>query len=276
MAYGQDTNILLNAVEYMKNDCIEFPDDEGGIFKCFISKPVVLSLINIKVHALPEDLPEWIEEINIIDSSIEELPQTLPRKLRVLRCEGSALRKIHSLPYGLTMLTLGDTLVDSLPPLPDTITFLDISRTLIKKVDKLPLHLGTLVCNNTYISELPEFPPGLHTLGCENTQIEYLNKLPNYIRDVYIANNSKLICLPELPDDIQPYRSIKNCPSLTILQKDTETRAEYVDRWRSFYSEQRAMQRNRYIHEELISVAMSPDRMMKFVEKYGIKMLRHF
>jgi hypothetical protein len=260
----------------MKNDCIEFSDDEGGIFKCFISKPVVLTLNNIKVHALPEDLPEWIEEINIINSCIEELPQTLPRKLRVLRCEGSALRKIHSLPDGLTVLTLGNTLVDSLPPLPDTLIFLEISGTQIKKIDTLPLHLGTFLCNNTSISELPEFPPGLHTLGCENTHIEYLNTLPSYIRSVDIANNSKLICLPELPDDIQPYRSIKNCPSLTFLQQNGETLDEYVNRWRSFYSEQRAMQRNRYIHEELISVAMSPERMMKFVEKYGIKMLRHF
>lgn len=147
-----------------------------------------------------------LEELDIIDLNISELPSRLPSTLKIIKCASN-------------MLTNIDSLVELI-----NLEILDCSNNPITSVNSLPPNLKILICNGCGISNFDNLPSGLQKLSCVNQSndvndmdyiLESLNNLPLGLEELYCSNNYKLKTIDNLPLQLKVLRC-NNCGIRTL------------------------------------------------------------
>jgi hypothetical protein len=172
-------------------------------------------------------------------------------------------------------------------------------------LEKFPANLDEFHMRNSLLSMLPTFPRGMKCIDCFNSNLRYIPELPHGFEELYCANMKYLTTLPFLPKSLKvlsvynnpqlkslPYLPhtleelyldntgisiLGNIPeSLSVLEltrcNNLIVKKEYADNIREYKKKMDTYFKNGSntlsltIKEELLSVALSPDRMRSYFE----------
>lgn len=200
----------------------------------------ILKLENCtKLTEIPS-LPNSIETmIFIYCTSLQKLPTSLPKSLKLLDCSFSKIENLPELPDGLEILLCDNTNLKKLPKLPESLLELSIDRCWnfkelpvlpsslqtfrcqgidIEKIEKLPKKLGLLKCSFCMkLKQLPEIPSSMHTLICTDMHIKELKLDNTNLKRINLSANPDLkkFSLPESLKDLNiSYCSFDEMPRL--------------------------------------------------------------
>lgn len=212
------------------------------------------------------------------------LPTNLPAGLRTLNVSDTHLTHIIALPTGLQELYATYTSLKTLPSvLPDGLTILEAGECALRNRG-LPLRwngaLKRLDLHGNSLTRIPRgLPEGLLELNLTSNRIEEVRPIPTTLRILHLGRN-RIRSLPNwlrAPERRRMLFTIQenclteapvaaNCllwsggqwvgPEFTIAA----LRIQRAWRWKQFRSGIRSIARLRRIEEELLAVAMSPER----------------
>ena len=251
---------------------------------------IVLNILNCGYINIGK-LPSTLEDLTLIRVSIDTLP-ALPPNLEILDIQESPIKKLENLPDTMTYLYINSSSVDHIDRLPPLLVELHIHRTMIQMLPELPSTLEVLDCGRSMLRSIPTLPNGLKELYCscipfvrtlpslpegmkilsayKNEQLESLPKIPSTLKELYIHNTSVGL-LFNLPDSLTVVEA-HDCPYLPIDIRRGEEPREYNRRLEEFFRDG-AMKKCEIIKEELLHVNWEPDRIMYYVNKYGMEVL---
>jgi E3 ubiquitin-protein ligase SspH2 len=229
-----------------------------------------LTLINVSIDTLPE-LPPNLEILDIQETPIKVL-DNLPNTLTYLYINDSSVEYINELPPSLVELHIHRTMIQMLPELPPQLEVLDCGKSMLRSIPKLPNGFKELYCARTpFLRTLPCFPEGMTILSAyKNEQLESLPKLPSTLKELYIHNTS-IGLLNDMPDSLTVLEA-HDCPYLPIEVGQGEKPREYNRRLEEFFKDG-AMKKCKAIKEELLDLTWGPDRIVYYINKYGISVL---
>jgi len=155
-----------------------------------------------------------LEELNISNLGLTQLPKRLPITLKKLICFGNNFKNTYSLleianlinleylncsncnllslnyvPPNLKILICRENEITLLDNLPLTLIILVCSLNLLTHIDYLPFGLQQLYCGYNQLKELPNLPPQLKILDCPRCLIKNLDCIPDSLEKVYCQNN---------------------------------------------------------------------------------------
>jgi hypothetical protein len=137
------------------------------------------------------------------------------------------------------------------------------------------LHEGfeELYCaNNPSLHFIPKLPKSLKALSAyNNMQIVSLPHLHEGLLELFISTTG--ITIVDLPNSLEELE-IYNCPSLLLVRIKNETISDYKKRWLDFI-QKNAIYNCKQIKDELIEIALHPDRIGWYINNYGIEILQH-
>ena len=127
---------------------------------------------------------------------------TLPNTLQDLEVDHNNLTSIPSLPSNLTTFWCNNNRLTVLPQLPNNITAIQCGNNLLTNLPTLPSTLSDFDCSNNQITNMPGLPNTLVLFGCSNNQLTSLPALPNTVTWLDFSNNL-FTSFPTLPNSIQ-------------------------------------------------------------------------
>ena len=147
------------------------------INECIKTKSEYLDLSHLNLSSFPEELPNFLQNINCSNNQITKLPEKLPYSLQEISCDNNQITKLpEKLPDSLQIIYCYNNQITKLP-------------------EKLPDSLQEIYCYNNKITKLPEkLPNSLQRIDCENNQItklRFFNKNFKNLRE-FECNNNKL------------------------------------------------------------------------------------
>jgi E3 ubiquitin-protein ligase SspH2 len=229
-----------------------------------------LTLIHVSINTLPE-LPPRLEILDIQETPIKKL-ENLPDTITYLYINDSSVEHINHLPRSLVELHINRTRIQMLPELPPDLEVLDCSKSMLRLVPKLPNGLKELYCSCLpFVRTLPSLPEGMKILSAyKNEQFESLPKIPSTLTELYIHNTS-IGLLIDLPSSLTVIEA-HDCPYLPIEVREGERAQDYNRRLEEFFRDG-AMKTCEAIKEELLHATWEPDRIMYYVNNYGMEVL---
>jgi hypothetical protein len=143
---------------------------------------------------------------------------------------------------------------------------------MLRSIPNLPNGFKELYCTGVpFVRTLPPLPEGMTILSAyKNEQLESLPKLPSTLKELYIHNTS-IGLLHDMPDSLTVLEA-HDCPYLPIEFCYRETPQEYNRRLEEFFKDG-AMKMCKAIKEELLDLTWGPDRIIYYINKYGMSVL---
>ena len=228
-----------------------------------------LQISNNPLQKIPRKLPKSLRKIRMRNTDIQ-IVEHLPQDLRDLDCYNAKIFEIYALPLslvnchlaknylscvvpmwpmGLKVLDLAFNFLTEFPQgLPDTLEHLNLSNNLIKEVPKrIPLRLNTLILRGNKIRKV---------------RLELVARQKLLIFS--LADN----CLTELPKCLYEGEQISQYDvSRNFLEPEYDIYARKIQEWFVLVRGRnilRSWRRICILREELLQVAMRPDRYGNF------------
>lgn len=133
-------------------------------------------------------LPPRLIEFHCCRIGLENLPELLPKTLKVLVCKNNKITKLPKLPYGLRTLDCSNNPLLELGDLPNLV-FLNCSGCGLTVLPDLPSTLIALNCCRNYLIHLPRLFEGLKILRCNDNMLKELIRLPTSLTDLDCRSN---------------------------------------------------------------------------------------
>jgi hypothetical protein len=251
----------------------------------FPDKLKTLIIINLPIEIQTLHIPSNLRNLVLVNVNVKHI-NTFPKKLKYIRLKHVPIKELPYLPPSLEDLDCSHLPIKHLPELPSTLINLYIEHLKITKIPSLPNNMEEFDCNSCSIDSLPPLPDSLRELYCRNTKLNSLTVLPHSLQILSIYDNPYISSIPTLPDTLRelyidntgityinfPSNLIeldcRNCYSLLVKRKDTETIQEYHSRWIQ-YEKVQTHNICHAIKEELMMVCWHPDRVLKMLETGG-------
>jgi E3 ubiquitin-protein ligase SspH2 len=261
-------------------------------------KSVILpdNLISIHIskcdYASLYNMGDSLRQITIHDVGNMRIPR-LPESLRYLEINKTNINEIDYYPNRIEYLDIGSTDISYIKALPFNLQDLHINDTRISCLPPLPTALKVLNCPNTFLHTLPDLHEGLEELYCSNNpSLSYIPQLPKTLKILSAYKNKQIVSLPQLhegleelfisstgitvldlPSSLQELE-IYNCPSLLLDRIKNESIPDYKKRWLDFV-QKNTIDNCIMIKDELMEVALNPERIGWYIRNYGIEILQH-
>ena len=163
----------------------------------------LLNFMYPDVYNYLNELPDNVEIINLSNKNLTFLPN-LSRfnNLRQLYIDYNRLKKIHSLPSTLELLSCHNNKLSRLPSLPLNLKILTCTNNVLKSLPKLPINLKILHCNNNELTSLPQLPPHLKKIYCWRNQLTTIPSLPESLISLY-CNHNRLYCFYSITESVE-------------------------------------------------------------------------
>jgi hypothetical protein len=125
------------------------------------------------IRECPSYLPDSVEELDLVNTSVSSLPDVLPASLWYLEMGRTGVSTLPEIwPPNLLALKLANTSVDTFPPnLPHCVRRIELDNTSVTRLpDFLPTSLEQLYLSGTQINDIPKvLPPNLQTMELRRT-----------------------------------------------------------------------------------------------------------
>jgi Leucine-rich repeat (LRR) protein len=159
-----------------------------------------LSLNNLGLTKLPDNLPSWLGRLDVANNKLVELPENLPHWLGKLDVSGNCLTTLPiTLPAWLKELDASSNLLETLPEsLPSGLVDLNVDHNRLRGFPEyLPSTLENIHASANRLRRLSDYMPGsLRQLNVDgNMLIALPKKLPAHLTHVN-ADDNALTYLP--------------------------------------------------------------------------------
>ncbi len=196
------------------------------ILECFQQRDTVLSLVNLNLKSLPEEIGNltWLSELNLSSNQLTEVPNSLGNLTRLskLHLNNNQLTELPGFIgnlTGLRTLKLGNNQLTELPGFIGSLIglrWLDLSSNRLIALPDFISNLNglhTLNLENNQLAALPDSLSnlsGLRSLKLDNNQ---LTVLPDFIRNLtglrwLGLSNNQLIALPDFIGNLTELRAL--------------------------------------------------------------------
>ena len=238
------------------------------------------------------NMGDALHQITIYDVGNMRIPR-LPESLRYLEINKTNLNEIDYYPNRIEYLDISNTDISYIKALPFKLEELHVNDTRISRLPPLPTALKVLNCPNTFLQMLPDLHEGLEELYCANSpNLSYIPKLPKSLKILSAYKNKQIVSLPQLHEGLEELfisstgisvvdlpislqeLEIYNCPSLLVSRIKDESIPDYKKRWLDFV-QKNAIDNCKQIKDELIEIALNPERIGWYIRNYGIEILQH-
>jgi hypothetical protein len=241
-----------------------------------------------------EHWPTGLRELSMDETGIKVTPEGLPITLETLSLSGCNIHTIQHLPLFLRKLKANYNFIRKLEKLPHTLFYIQLSQNLLRSSSifrhRLPPNLRVLQLDYNELTWIPSsWPDTLETLNLSNNSItEFRSKLPASLKLLLLNNNRITVFQPTFPETRLQNCSLyirNNCISenLTFYVQEGHFRTIYqADNWNKvthhIYAKMiqfvfakyklkrgiRSWARFNKIYEEMLAVAMQPQRIGQF------------
>jgi hypothetical protein len=152
-----------------------------------------LNLSNLELLQLPRGLPITLKKLICCKNNFETRDSLLELasliNLEYLNCSDSNISSLECLPPNLKILICRENNLLSLNNLPPTLIILNCSWNNIRHLNYLPFGLQEIYCSNNSLEELPHLPPQLKVLDCSKCSINNLDNVPDSVEILYCFKN---------------------------------------------------------------------------------------
>jgi Leucine-rich repeat (LRR) protein len=246
---------------------------------------------------------ESLRELSLDDNSLDSLPHRFPRSLETISIINCNLKKLYALPSTLKNLRATYNFINAVGLLPYELQYVHFAHNMLRSSaifrHRLPPNLKVLQLDYNYITWLPStFPDTLETLNVSNNNLtEFKCMIPPRLKLLILNNNRIREFQPSWPSPMQQVITVyiqNNCITSNLVKLDRPNRGITIyqeDNWNKvihgFYVKMiqyafvrytlkkgiRSWARIAKLREELLAMAMHPDRVGQFedVPSWGIK-----
>lgn len=262
--------------------------------------PSVLKEINLDNNNIYniDDLIEWpltLEILHLSNNPLTKIPLCLPPSLKELHIANTQIEIIENIPSSCEFINTSHSHICYIDKLPDSLTTLYLSDNRID-IDGLPIewpkNLLVLELSHNFIDTFPfNLPDSLHYINLSSNYIQYIPKrLPFNISVCLLQHNKIKSCVIELVVRQQIIQlNLKNnqlteLPTCLVNKVSSNILSYSIqDNWNDdihhtvsnkmkkifrLYKMKKIRMKwlqTRYIREELLEVAMSPNRWPNFL-----------
>jgi len=152
-----------------------------------------LNISNLGLLQLPKGLPITLKKLVCCKNNFENQDSLLGLasliNLEYLNCSYCNISSLECLPPNLKILICKENNLSSLDNLPPTLIILNCCWNVILHLNYLPFGLLELYCCYNSLNELPHLPPHLKVLDCSKCSIKNLDNVPNSVEILYCQKN---------------------------------------------------------------------------------------